>query len=306
MSIRIDTVVIGVDFSVSSLDTVHWVARHFAPDARLVLVHSVEASQAPGFYSDFLPPLDDLVEDGRKRAEERLAQLDGELAATSVRREVRIGRAADEVVAVARDSGADLIVVGAHGDRQGLFGGLGNTAEQLLRCSKVPVLVARSVREAVPSRILIPLDDSAMTPLVLAWARALVDRFGAEVVGLHVISPALRGHLRLLSSEAKTEEVQRRALERAEEWLAARLVEAGFDESAVSVRAAFGHPGYEVLAAAQRYGVDLIVMGTRGAGAVRRALIGSVACSVLRGASCPVLAVPGRWQEADERPDADD
>ena len=43
--------------------------------------------------------------------------------------------------------------------------------------------------------------------------------------------------------------------------------------------------------AAKRYDSDLIIMGSRGAGGVSRALLGSVATAVARGAACPVLVV---------------
>jgi nucleotide-binding universal stress UspA family protein len=44
---------------------------------------------------------------------------------------------------------------------------------------------------------------------------------------------------------------------------------------------------------AQNIGADLIVMGSRGLGGVRRALMGSVCDSVVRHAHCPVLVVRG-------------
>jgi nucleotide-binding universal stress UspA family protein len=50
---------------------------------------------------------------------------------------------------------------------------------------------------------------------------------------------------------------------------------------------------------AEELGVGLIVMGSRGLGGVRRALMGSVSASVVRHAHCPVLVVrPEREQAA--------
>jgi nucleotide-binding universal stress UspA family protein len=42
---------------------------------------------------------------------------------------------------------------------------------------------------------------------------------------------------------------------------------------------------------AEQMGADLVVLGGRGLGGVRRALIGSVSDSVVRHAHCPVLVV---------------
>ncbi|HEV3476410.1 MAG TPA: universal stress protein, partial [Rubrobacteraceae bacterium] len=49
---------------------------------------------------------------------------------------------------------------------------------------------------------------------------------------------------------------------------------------------------------AEELGVGLIVMGSRGLGGVRRALMGSVSNSVVRHAHCPVLVVRPERQRA--------
>jgi nucleotide-binding universal stress UspA family protein len=60
----------------------------------------------------------------------------------------------------------------------------------------------------------------------------------------------------------------------------------------VNAEVAFGEPARELLSAAERLGVDLIIMGRRDGGRFRRAILGSVVESVLHGAVCPVLVVP--------------
>jgi nucleotide-binding universal stress UspA family protein len=54
---------------------------------------------------------------------------------------------------------------------------------------------------------------------------------------------------------------------------------------------AAGRPEAEIVTLAEEIGAGLIVMGSRGVGGVRRALMGSVSDSVLRHAHCPVLMV---------------
>jgi nucleotide-binding universal stress UspA family protein len=51
-------------------------------------------------------------------------------------------------------------------------------------------------------------------------------------------------------------------------------------------------PAEEIVRYAEDNRADLIVLGTHGYGAVRRAVIGSVASEVARRASCAVLLVP--------------
>ena len=52
-----------------------------------------------------------------------------------------------------------------------------------------------------------------------------------------------------------------------------------------------GTAPHEIVALAEDTGVGLIVLGSRGHGGIRRALVGSVSDAVVRHAHCPVLVV---------------
>jgi len=71
------------------------------------------------------------------------------------------------------------------------------------------------------------------------------------------------------------------------------------DPSTVRTHVLTGRPDAEIVRFAQERGADLIVMGTRGYGGVKRLLLGSVADHVLRQATCPVLVVPAAAQQDD-------
>jgi nucleotide-binding universal stress UspA family protein len=70
---------------------------------------------------------------------------------------------------------------------------------------------------------------------------------------------------------------------------ARKIREAGGDITAEHAR--LGHPDAEIVELAEELSVGLIVVGSRGHGRVRRALMGSVSDSVVRHAHCPVLVV---------------
>jgi nucleotide-binding universal stress UspA family protein len=78
------------------------------------------------------------------------------------------------------------------------------------------------------------------------------------------------------------------------------------DGIAVSGRTAIGYPGTELLKRAAAANHDLIVMGSRGRGAIRSAVLGSVSHFVLNHAKVPVLIVhDGGRESADSGPDGD-
>jgi nucleotide-binding universal stress UspA family protein len=61
-----------------------------------------------------------------------------------------------------------------------------------------------------------------------------------------------------------------------------------------------GRPDREIVSLAEEIGTGLIVMGSRGLGGIRRALLGSVSDSVVRHAHCPVLVVRKEEPEKQE------
>src|SRR5215470_12708448 len=63
---------------------------------------------------------------------------------------------------------------------------------------------------------------------------------------------------------------------------------------ALETDVAVGDPRAEIVRQAEAWGADLIVLGARGLGGVKRFLLGSVSDAVARNAHCAVLVVKGR------------
>ncbi len=59
----------------------------------------------------------------------------------------------------------------------------------------------------------------------------------------------------------------------------------------VEPRIELGDAGHIICRLAEDLGVDVVVVGSRGRGAIRRALMGSVSTHVVHNAPCPVLVV---------------
>lgn len=142
-----------------------------------------------------------------------------------------------------------------------------------------------------PKTILVATDFSEASALALTYAQELARRFESTLRLLHVVADAdVSPGTEALWGFSETE-VQRRWVDEAAAKLA-RLCPA--EESAafeVQTAVVVGSPTDRVVQYAGENQVDLIVMGTRGRGAVEQMLLGSVAAGVVRRAPCPVLTV---------------
>ena len=288
--------VIGVDFSAHSVEAARWAANQFAPGAELVLAHVISIPRPPSIIPVRVPRRDLLIDTVRDGAETRLRELSLSLNADFVWLEIREGDPVDCLVNVAEEFYADMIVVGAHGERAGLQETLGTTAEHLVRASRCPVLLVTGPGLTPPSRILVPLDKSEPATGALRWAGALSERFGASVTAMHVVtagvaSAALAAAAVVAGATPTDPRPYVAAVQGPDRW-AQCAVAAGVPRERVDSEVSFGEPTHELLGAVERLGADLIVMGRRGEGDFRRAVLGSTVAGVLRRAPCPVLVVP--------------
>ena len=299
---RLARIVVALDFSDPSVPTAAWTAQHFAAGAELILVHVLHVPRPPRFLEGRYPSRERLVETAREGAELRLRELASSLPTGLVWTEVRTGTPDEEIVRVAAEYGADVIVIGRSGSRTGFWGRLGTTAHRVLRRTTVPVLLAGEVPAHAPSRLLVGLDDSDLIGPVLDWTGLLLERFGANAVVMHVVHPLEFDHTAtlqhgLLKSAADAIDgtpVEDEPLRNAQDWLGDRIEER-FGSSQLRERirpvAVEGLAAGILVAEASRRGIDLIVLGSRGAGPVQRLLLGSVAEAVLRDSPCPVLVI---------------
>ena len=151
-----------------------------------------------------------------------------------------------------------------------------------------------------PTKVLLATDGSREAELAARTAADLAQKTGSELHVVHVFGIAPVGppvypeatDLQGVEREAEAEGLQRTSEQRAREVLEA---EVGKERSAGGMVAQEhlieGRVAPEVVALAEEIGAGLIVMGSRGHGGMRRALMGSVSDSVVRHAHCPVMVV---------------
>lgn len=292
----IQRMLVGIDFSDVAVAAAKWASQHVAPDAEITLVHVIELPDRPRFVHDKLPPAETIEGVAREYAETRLREIATFLTPENVRREVRVGKPAEVIAELARETHADLVVVGPHDDRPRPSRFLGTVAERIVRTSPVPVLVAGNPGAGAPHNLLVPIDDAEITPTLLEWTRDLATRFDADVTLLHVMSNAVYSHVASMSyatasSESEAhKEIQQELAQAGVRWLE-ELGRTGIERDRVTAAVTYGKPGDATIEMANAMLADLIILGRRGSGLVAPALLGSTVGTVLHGARCPVLVV---------------
>src|SRR5918994_1235903 len=145
-----------------------------------------------------------------------------------------------------------------------------------------------------PTTILLATDGSKEGELA---ARTAVDIAASTNSELHMVTVARHEHAHVYDLPEEPGDVQKslyEAIERkARELLDEQVkkIEQSGGTIPQEVHLLRGHPDREIVHLAEEIGAGLIVIGSRGQGGVRRALMGSVPDSVVRQAHCPVLIV---------------
>ncbi|HET9224855.1 MAG TPA: universal stress protein [Roseiflexaceae bacterium] len=219
-------------------------------------------------------------------------------AGFDVRSHVQIGAPAEMISAVAEQIHADLIAMATHGYTGFKRWTLGSVTDKVVQAATTPVFVvpgsATPVGEPQLKRILLPLDGSAFARQALPLATEIAVQACAELLLFQAVLPSVETfHGALLPADA-----QNMLRDHAREELRALAGELRPYEVPVKTVVVIGYPAEEIVEAAARHQVDLIVMATHGYGGIKRWALGGVADKVLHATPTPLLLVRPRAGEA--------
>lgn len=295
----INTIVAGVDLSTPSeqaLDRAAALAKLHG--ARLVIVHA-QADDAPIEHvdNDMLKQLSTVSAAVRVEEAKRLAERLTALRATGIDAEVtsQTGPPGEVVAQIAKDRGAELIVVGTHGHTGISRFLLGSVANAVLRHAPCDVLVCRGTSGASPFvRPIVATDFSPAAERALRKASQL-SAPGTPIEIVHAWQlPAGSWGATLLGQARFPWSTVRDAVLSGTQAQVDKLLasHAGMGQT-LHVELIQGPPASVITHAAERGGHDLIAIGTHGHRGFRRLLLGSVAESTIRHAPCSVLVAHG-------------
>ncbi len=151
------------------------------------------------------------------------------------------------------------------------------------------------------NHILVPTDGSEHSLKAAQFAGDLARSLGARVTVLLVLDQqsvvadawnATAGG-RDMSGDAGTVEAVKSAMEdrAARDELAETSDAVGDVNGSAQIVQIWGHPADDICRYAAEHDVDLIVMGSHGKSALKRAILGSVSHAVVNSASCAVTIV---------------
>jgi nucleotide-binding universal stress UspA family protein len=200
------------------------------------------------------------------------------------------GVAAEVIERVATDEGVDLIITGIA--REGPLSSrpvvLGKTVEQLLRRLNVPILIVKDRVRSEYRHVVVTTDFSETS----AHALQMAVRFFPNQV-LRLLHASEAPYPTLVDDPGRHADGYRdlRSAELAE-FLQSVFLPAEDRKNLIPVIEP-GAPAQLIREYVQLHGADLVVLGTRGRGAMLEAMLGSTAKSILSTLPCDALVVRG-------------
>ncbi len=262
--------------------------------AELTLLHVV----AP---ADSERALEQNLQQAQERLRARTRQplwRGGRLPGTAIRAGNPLRLVVDEVVNGLRP---DLLVLGPHRPRPLRDALEGTIAGRVLASRACAVLMVSARPRAPYHRVLLALDESPASAGAITAAERLVlsDDVSARIV--HADEPPYGGMMGYanVSGELVAEYVRgwRNLTTRGMREFVGRMSD---DPGRFSIHVEAGNTVRGILGAVEQFGPDLLMLGSRGGGRLHRALLGSVANSVILEVSCDVMVVPvGAFQTLD-------
>jgi len=190
-----------------------------------------------------------------------------------------VGHPAEEIVNYADKEAVELIVMVTHGLSGIRRWALGSVADKVVRAAKQPVTLIRAnaprdvCEKGILDKLLVPLDGSSESEVVLPYVEELASRLKAEVTLLQVVPQPDRVYADAEGYLGKVGDSLR--------------------EKGITVQCEIkvGTAADEIIKLADETETDVVMMAAHGSSGIGRWSLGSIAEKVLQGGNTPVMLV---------------
>jgi nucleotide-binding universal stress UspA family protein len=276
---------VGVDGSGTSATALMWAARE--ADRRKAGLRVVHSYATPLYGGDLAGPivypaidLEELHTDYERNVDKQLAPIRDEFPNLKV--ETRVEASWPSTMLIEQSKDADMVVVGSQGTgaMAALF--LGSVAHHVAHAAPcAAVLVPHGTVGSAIHHVVVGTDGSPASDVALRWAKHEAALWGARLTVVHAWDYPYLDAIASVQMTTEADFVLAQASELLDQPGAAPVL--------VETELLRGAPAMTLIDASAT--ADLLVVGARGRGAIRSALLGSTSSYAIQHARCPVVVV---------------
>jgi nucleotide-binding universal stress UspA family protein len=219
---------------------------------------------------------------------------------------VRAGNPARVILDTIAREEPDLLIVGPHERRSVVDALQGTILEKVVSARRCPVLVVQQSASGNYRDVLLALDAAEGSRAAVRAAERFVLRDGAKAAAIHACTSPDHAVLQLPGTEGSGVALHTNCSPGTASAAMRELLEReSADPKRYELIVANGNPLPTIMHAIESRQPDLLVVGTRGDGRMRRAVLGSVANLLLKLAPCDMLIVPQGTSQASTVHDAE-
>jgi nucleotide-binding universal stress UspA family protein len=297
----ITKILVPIDTSEVAERAIPWAKTLAGATAEIVLMEVIpQASDVRTFCGQVIGKAETIQAGYQQMAEDQLASAVAKWFEPDdrVHTVVAVGDPGDQILSVAAEHGADLIVMSSHG--RGSIGRFisGSVADRVVRQAPVPVMIigpeGESATQASIGRIVVPVDASELSLAALPVAGALALSTGAPLEVIHVVVPPTDFSMTYAAAAGSIPplpvDVQYEQLAEAGETLVAKAIERLKDQGVDARGTVFtGSPTGVILDELESG--DIVVLSSHQRQGLERWVLGSTSMKLIRNGQAPVVIV---------------
>jgi len=247
----------------------------------------------------------DVIEDAISQAEKNLQSEADRITAAGVVATISVGAGspAEVIVSEAHARQVDVIAMATRRESALARGVLGSVTDRVLHSTSTPIFTLYPGElhdfddtKSGPHRVIVPLDGSALAETAVQPAVEIAKAAKAEIVFTEVLRLPFFGvgvagieygagdYAGDFGIDSQKQEIS--------EYLSGFVKDAEATGLKASANIRTGSPSQQIVDEASESENTIVVMGSHGAGGLKRWVVGSVADKVIRSARRPVLVIP--------------